>query len=90
MSKRIGANDALETMRGDARKSADSIGLRLGRARTWFGNIKGRDPHLSTVAAVASVTGHEVAILKADTGEVVATIAPPGSKAGESKAGESA
>lgn len=77
VDRRVGPNDALETMRDDARQSADSIGIKLGRARTWFGNIRGRDPHLSTVAAVASVTGHEIAILDSESGEIVATIETP-------------
>lgn len=77
MDNRIEARDALETMRRRAGRSADSIGLALGHARTWLSNIRGRDPHLTTVADVASVTGHEVVILDAESGETVAVIEPP-------------
>ena len=58
---------------------ADEVSRRLGHSRSWASvSIRpGRDPKLSTVAAVADVTGHEVAILDADSGEVVAIIDPP-------------
>lgn len=58
---------------------ADEVSRRLGHSRSWASvSIRpGRDPKLSTVAAVAAVTGHEVAILDAESGDVVATITTP-------------
>lgn len=64
---------------------ADEVSRRLGHSRSWASvSIRpGRDPKLSTVAAVASVTGHEVAILDAESGEVVGIVDAPESKGSE-------
>ena len=67
----------LELMRVRAGRSADSVSLELSRARNWFRNLRHGDPMLSTVASVASITGHELAIVDSASGEIVSTIAPP-------------
>lgn len=66
--------------------AADQVSRELGRSRKWTANVAapGRDPKLSTVAAVAAVTGHRLAILDAESGEVVATIDAPERAEGES------
>lgn len=69
--------DILRWMADDSHLSAYRLSLTLGRTRNWLTNSYGRDPKLSTVASVASVTGHEVAILDAASGEVVALIDAP-------------
>lgn len=69
--------DTLRWMADDAHMSAYRLSLDLGRSRNWAINSYRADPKLSTVAAVAAVTGHEVAILDAESGDVVATITPP-------------
>lgn len=70
-------HDVLRMMLDSSGKSAYRLSFDLGRSRNWASNSFGRDPLLSTVAEVASVTGHEVAILDAGTGDVVAIVEPP-------------
>lgn len=58
---------------------AEDVSRRLGHFKTWAQVTMqpGRDPKLSTVAAVADVTGHKLAVLDAETDRVVVTIDPP-------------
>lgn len=80
----IEPNDALRMMIDSSGKSGYRVSLDLGRSRNWVSNSLGRDPKLGTVAAVADITGHEVAILDAETQEIVAKVRPPKPK-GESE-----
>lgn len=70
---------ALALMLMRSGKSADGISKELGKSRNWLRMAirDGNRPRLDTVAAVASVTGHEVAILDAESGEVVAIVDAP-------------
>lgn len=51
----------------------------LGRSTEWarLTAQPGRDPKLSTVAAVADVAGCDVVIMDRETGERVGTVEPP-------------
>lgn len=77
MPETIRAEDALELMRRLSGQSASHVSRLLQRSRSWLRLSRGRDPMLSTVASVASVTGCKVAIVDDSSGEIVATIAPP-------------
>lgn len=77
-SKTIDMNDALETMRLRSGKSTDGLSKELGHYRTWYRNMRSReDMYLSSLLAVASITGHDVALLDHATGDVIALLAPP-------------
>lgn len=77
---RIDASEALETMRLRSGKSMGEIGRDLGRYRTWYRNISMHDDmYLSSLLAVAKVTGHDVALLDHATGDVIALLEPPAS-----------
>lgn len=75
----------LQAMISRSGRSGLSVARELGHGQTWAYNSTrpGRDPKLSTVAAVASVTGYEVAIVDSGTGETVATVEPPEPKGSE-------
>lgn len=79
----ITSRETIRLLLDKSGKSAYRLSLDLGKSRNYVINAVGKDPKLSTVAAVASATGHEVAILDAGTGEVVAIVEPPEREAPE-------
>lgn len=75
--KKIKVQDALELMREHAGMSADGVSLRLGRARNWLRNVRGREPMLGVVASVGDVCGVDVALVSRETGETLAIVDVP-------------
>lgn len=75
------AKDVMRLMLDTSGLSAYRLSLDLGRSRNWAINSLGSDPLLSTVAEVASATGHTVAILDAKTDKVLTKVQPPQAKA---------
>ena len=75
--KSIAPNDVVRYLLDISNKSAYRMSLDLGRSRNYLMSALGRDLHLSTLSSIADVTGHRVAIIPADTDEVLVTIDPP-------------
>ena len=72
-------DETISVMIAHSGLSARGVSAALGRSQNWatMSAGRGRDPKLSTVAAVADVAGCDVVIRDRATGEELGTIEPP-------------